>query len=415
MAKLKQKQKIVTTGLVIFSTIFVAAFVFLASYRWHLDLRLIEGWLIVPLGIVTALLVVLLNHLLQPLLYHDNNQLSRLVYKVFWIEKGKEVSPEKKAELEDKLLAFAQANPDLRVDAHRYLGDLAFAMMETDKAIKYYQKAINEIEPNTDQYYYVFNRIAAGLLRLGNYQLALQEFEYLAKIKPCYSVGLAAMYEFGWGVECDLKKANYLYKQAAQDGNDYAVVNLFETRWRLSHQIPDSEIEGYAAYMLKWHDQEGFLAGVPALTESAEAGYAPSQYELGTLYMEGKLGKNKASEAFHWLRKGADQDYPPALHNLGFLVQMRCMDPIRGNVNKPKIPGTLLFDNDLRLDCYDAGKRLILQAAEGGFAPSQHSVGATLLREGNREKAKPWLRLAARQGYKKAIDDYEKYFGKPEP
>ena len=41
MAKLKQKQKIVTTGLVIFSTIFVAAFVFLASYRWQLDLRLI--------------------------------------------------------------------------------------------------------------------------------------------------------------------------------------------------------------------------------------------------------------------------------------------------------------------------------------------------------------------------------------
>lgn len=348
---------------------------------------------------------------LQQYEFHENGQFSRLIYQMKRIEGGKTVSPEKMAKLKRRLLAVVDANPELAIEANRYLGDLAFATMETDEALRYYAEALNHVSPNTDEYFYLLNRSTAGLLRVGNYQVALKEFKYLAEIKPYYSIGLAAMYEFGWGVEPNLEEASHLYKQAMQEGNDLAVMNYYEVQWRISHSVPDSDKDGYAEYMLKCHDQEGYTAGVPALTESAEAGYAPSQFELGTLFMQGNLGRNKHAEAFRWLRMGADQNYLPALHNLGFLIQMRCMDPIKGDINKPKVPGTLLYDDKVRWSSYRSGLALIQQAADAGYPPSQHSIGATYLRDGQRDKAKIWLKRAADQGYKKALDDYKQTFG----
>lgn len=411
MATIQQKQHWGTSiSTAVITLLFIIPFI-LFQFLWEGKFTKYGIWLAILIVIVAVPLVLWINHLLKPLLYHDNNQLSRLIYQVKLVESGKEIGREKAANLKKQFLAFAKANPDLEGEAFRYLGDLAFAMRDTEEALRHYAEVLNRISPESEDYPYLINRSAAGLLRVGNFQIALKEFKYIADINPFYSVGLGAMYEFGWGVERDLKKSCLLYEQASRNGNDLAVINLYENRWRKEHSIPDSE-DGYAVYMFKWHNQEGYKAGVPALTASAKAGYAPSQYELGTLFMEGKLGKNKQAEAFRWLRLGADQNYPPALHNLGFLVQMRCMDPVKGNINKPKIPGTLLYDDKVRWASYHAGNELIQQAAELGFAPSEHSVGCTLLQNGQRKEAEFWLRCAADQGFKKAIDDYEKAFGK---
>lgn len=343
---------------------------------------------------------------------HENDQLSQLIYRVKRIEGGKSVGLEQMVELKQQLLAFAEANPKLEGEAYRYLGDLAFAMMETENSLKYYAKALDKLERDSDDYLYVFNRYAAGMLRVRYYAEAFREFESLANTKPFYSIGLAAMYEFGWGIEPDLEEASRLYKQAMLEGNDLAVMNYYEVQWRMSNPVPDPYKDGYAEYMLKCNDLEGYKAGVPALMESAKAGYAPAQFELGTLFMQRNLGRNKRAEAFHWLRLGANQNYLPALHNLGFLVQIGCMDPIKGDINKPKIPGTLLYDDKVRFSSYESGMALIQQAADAGYPPSQHSIGATFLRAGNHDSAKVWLKRAANQGYKQAKEDYEKTFGK---
>lgn len=377
----------------------------------HIPDKEVFFFVCIPLTIILCVVIVWMTFRLQQYQFHENGKFSRIIYQMKRIEGGKVVSPEKMAELKRQLKAVVEADPALEIEANRYLGDLAFATMETDEALQYYAEAINHVSPNTDEYFYLLNRNAAGLLRVGNYQVALKDFKYLAEIKPYYSIGLAAMYEFGWGVEPNLEEACRLYKQAMLEGNDLAVMNYYEVQWRMSNPVPDSGNDGYEEYMLKCHDQEGYKAGVPALTESAEEDYAPSQFELGTLYMHGHLGRNKQAEAFHWLRMSANKNYLPALHNLGFLVQMRCMDPIKGDINKPKIPGTLFYDDKVRWSCYESGMVLIRQAAKAGYPPSQHSVGVTYLRQGQSDKAKVWLKRAANQGYKKALDDYERAFG----
>lgn len=409
-----KKQKRLKNFILVFGLIygfFIIAAMSVCGIILHLSEKEVFWFVCIPLTIILCVVTVWMTLKLQQYQFHENGQFSRIIYQMKRIEGGKVVSPEKMAELKRQLIAVVEADPALEIEANRYLGDLAFATMETDEALRYYAEALNHVSPNTDEYFYLLNRSTAGLLRVGNYQVALKEFKYLAEIKPYYSIGLAAMYEFGWGVEPNLEEASRLYKQAMLEGNDLAVMNYYEVQWRISNSVPDTDNDGYAEYMLKCHDQEGYKAGVPALTESAEAGYAPSQFELGTLYMQGNLGRNKQAEAFHWLRLGADQNYLPALHNLGFLVQMKCMDPIKGDINKPKIPGTFLYDDKVRWSSFESGMVLIRQAAEAGYPPSQHSLGATYLREGQNDKAKIWLKRAANQGYKKAIDDYEHAFG----
>lgn len=394
----------------VYSFFLIAVLVF-CSVKLHLTRSELVFFVSLPLTIIFCAVIIWMSIRQRRFDLHENSELSSLIYRVKQIEEGKTVGPEEISELKNQLLDFAKANPETESEVHRYLGDLAFATMETEESLKYYAKALDKLERDSDDYLYVYNRYAAGMLRVRYYDEALREFEFLANTKPFYSIGLGAMYEFGWGVEPDLKKACQLYQQAMRAGNDFAVVNYYEARWRIWNPVPDPDKDGYAEYMFKCHDQEGFKAGVPALTESAEAGYAPSQFELGTLLMHGNLGPNKQAEAFRWLRMSADKNYLPAMHNLGFLIQMRCMDPIKGDINKPKIPGTLLFDGKVRIHSYESGMALIHQAAEAGYPPSQHSIGATYLRDGQNDKAKLWLKRAADQGYKQALDDYENAFG----
>ena len=361
--------------------------------------------------VVLVLLIVWVTVKQQRRQLHGNDQLSRLVHSVKRMEAGKVFSEAKVNRIRETLLTLAKGNPDLQGDAYRYLGDLEFSLKNTEDSMKHYVKALDYLKQGSEDYYYVFNRYAAGLLRVGAYVEAYREFEYVANINPYYSVGLAAMTEFGWGMDPDLNEASRLYKPAMLAGNEQAVMNLYEVQWRMTHPVAIFGKDGYAEYMLKCNSQEGYQAGVPSLTESAEEGYAPSQFELGTLCMQGSLGANKHAEAFRWLRLSADQNYLPALHNLGFLIQRRCMDPVEGDINKPKIPGTLFYDDKVRWSSYQSGMALLKKAAEAGYPPSQHSIGATYLREGDRASAKIWLKRAADQGYKKAQDDYLNAFG----
>lgn len=401
MATIKQKQSRLVAFTVVLAILLCTGAVLLNSFVLRLD----SSWIIyVIILFVVVPLIILMHVWMQRYMLHDNNKLSCLIYRVKLVEARKISDVGKINELKNKFLDFVKTNPELQGDAYRYLADLEFATFDTEAAMQHYSEALNRTPSDTDDYLYMINRRATGLMRLGSYQAALKDYEYVAQNNPFYSREYAMIYEFGWGVERDLEKSCQLYEQAARHGNDLAVVNLYENRWRMAHPVPSAD--GYAEYMKKCFSQEGYMAGVPELTASAEAGYAPSQYELGTLFKEGLLGANKRAEAFTWLKRGADQHYLPAMHNLGFLED------------------------------YNVGMAIILEAAEQGYAPSQHSIGCSYWQRLNRddatkavdedsrrslsqeerdkltEESKLWLKRAIDQGYKNAVNSYEAFFGK---
>lgn len=375
MSALEDRKQGVITAMTVVIVLFITVGVFVARYAWGLQGYAFTVFSAILAGI-SVLLAIVINNRFQPYLYHDNKQLSRLVYQVKLLEdERKKLSQAEAGKLKDEFLDFAQGHPEMESEVHRYLGDMAFAMRDSDEAMRQYSAAMELLSRNSDDYFYVINRRAAYMLRKGDFEEAFKEFKYVSQAKPLYSVGLAMMYEFGWGVECDLDEAYRLCEQSYKDGNENAVVSYSEVQWRRTHPVP--EPDGYAKYMLKWFSQEGFMAGLDDLKQSAEAGYAPAQYELGVLFMEGRLGKNKGQEAFYWFKKGVDQKYLPAMHNLGFLIQMKCMDPVLGDVNKPVIPGTMLYKNRIRIASFYAGYQLILEAAKAGYGPSKYSVAHT--------------------------------------
>lgn len=55
--------------------------------------------------------------------------------------------------------------------------------------------------------------------------------------------------------------------------------------------------------------------------ESARQGYASSQYQLGQMYVDGKVVTQDYAKALRWYQLAALQDYPSAQYSLGELYQ----------------------------------------------------------------------------------------------
>lgn len=231
---------------------------------------------------------------------------------------------------------------------------------------------------------------------------------------------------FGWNGRQDLEKAETLLRQAMADGIPEAVPHLYELLWRKSHVVPAEVFQGYSQYIASAFRGQGYQSGISRLTLSARKGYAPAQFELGTLYQHNQYGapQERKGEAFRWLKAAADQEYMPAIHNLGFLVQQAIVDPEEGDIYTPRVKGTLYYDKDIIVHCALKGHGLIQKAANLGYPPAQHSIGMRYLvgspdiqgKEMNlfpidRKEARFWLQEAARQGFRPAVDDYKKYFG----
>lgn len=71
---------------------------------------------------------------------------------------------------------------------------------------------------------------------------------------------------------------------------------------------------GLAAY------QKGdYVTALKEWRPLAEAGDAPSQYNLGILYLDGHGVPQSPAEAVKWFKRSADQDYTEAQHDLGAL------------------------------------------------------------------------------------------------
>ena len=74
--------------------------------------------------------------------------------------------------------------------------------------------------------------------------------------------------------------------------------------------------EGVAAY-----DAGNYAKALASFTKVADQGYAEAQYNLGTMYMDGRGVTQDDKQAVAWYRKAADQGYAMAQYNLGVMYE----------------------------------------------------------------------------------------------
>lgn len=72
--------------------------------------------------------------------------------------------------------------------------------------------------------------------------------------------------------------------------------------------------------------RDAFVAGdhaaaLPVIRSAANAGHMRAQNLLGAAHQYGQGVDQDATLALQWMQRSADQGYPPALHNLGYLYE----------------------------------------------------------------------------------------------
>ena len=414
-------------GAVLIATLLVMAITFAGIFMEY------NVWLIMAVDVAVAVVAVVIGMKVdRKRSFASDRKISGLIDKVQKLKGNKEDTAEVEREMEK-----ACENSPEAWKGYRALGELFLARGERSRAKNFFQKQEKLMPESSDSndMCTLWNQLGAIEMANGRFKEALPYYMKAAEREPVFCRGIGLMYEFGWGVDAEPFKAKELYDKAVAAGNSQAIANACELQWKLFWLTPREVWQGYADYMFGCHCGRTAAAGSSSLLDSARKGYAPAQFEIGTLYQNGQLGNDVSTmraEAFRWLRAGADQGFLPALHNLGFLVQQGVIDPVRGDIYKPKVKGTLLYDKKEIDYCTWEGHQLILRAAEAGYAPAQHSIGmryiiggqSQLLEDGENVKeqyremfvkdpvlAREWLEKAARQGFKPARDDLKTYFG----
>ena len=328
-------------------------------------------WVLIfaPIAIIT-LFTILGDDAYKRASFAENGRISNLIYKAGRMKKGKG-DP---SALEKKMLAACEGSPEAW-KGYRALGEMYIALGERSKARELLVKADKVLPDNSSpaDRSRLWNTLGAIALASGRGEEAMEYCLKAAVIDPVYYRGAGLMYEFGWSLKPDFQKAEELYQRAVDAGSDTALANLYGLKWRISTGEGREMWQGYADYMHGCHCGRTQVAGLSSLRESARKGYAPAQFELGTMYQHNQCGEDaptRRREAFKWLRASADQGFLPALHNLGILVQQAVIDPDRGDIYKPRIKGTLLYDEETVRYCAREGHNLILRAARAGYPPS---------------------------------------------
>ena len=136
----------------------------------------------------------------------------------------------------------------------------------------------------------------------GRFDMALRVFEPLVEIGyGAAQYELAEMYENGWGLKKDLKKASELYLKAAKQG--YAAA-----------QFKMSVIYGEGKILPK--DDKASMAW---LKKSAALGLAAAQFNYAVALADGVLVPTDHKKAFYWYQQSAFQNYVLAQYNLALM------------------------------------------------------------------------------------------------
>ncbi|MBP5160483.1 MAG: sel1 repeat family protein [Alphaproteobacteria bacterium] len=117
---------------------------------------------------------------------------------------------------------------------------------------------------------------------------------------------LGKIYQYGRPlIAQDVYHAEYWYKKAAAQGDKQAEQEIAKLKTMPVYKL-DAPVTTDEAWEIEW------------LRKSAQMGDSESQYQLGTLYQNGKLPKND-KKALAWYYQSAQQGNLPAMRALGFM------------------------------------------------------------------------------------------------
>ena len=169
-------------------------------------------------------------------------------------------------------------------------------------------------------------------------------------------------YDFGEGVEKDMKQAAEWYRKAADQGVANAQFNLGNC------YLNGEGVEKDPKMAVHWY------------RKAAEQGNAYAQFNLGCCYLNGEGVEKDLKQAVYWYRKAADQGNAYARFNLG-----QCYFNGKG------------VEKDLK-----QGAEWFRKAAEQGDADAQYNIGLCCKKgwgvEKDMKQAAEWFRKAAEQG-----------------
>lgn len=163
----------------------------------------------------------------------------------------------------------------------------------------------------------------------------------------------------------------------------------------------NAEAQWYAGIIFRdgLGNEKNIEKAIKWLRKAAEQSHFEARYDLGTLLVNEK--KQDEQEAFWRLFKAIKNGHPKALEFI-------CSKADEGNVIAKFYLGLCC--------CYGVGMKknknraiiLFREGAEQGYANAQYNL-STILKQGeteqDKEEAVEWLRKAAEQGHKKAIQE----------
>lgn len=333
-------------------------------------------WLTILATLVLAFATAQLSQTIgKRLSFASDKSLSRLLFQA---DKLKNSNAETD-KVERAIVAKCQNHPEAW-KGYKMLGELFIVRGNRNRAWDYFLRADKEFPESVSdsERAAVWNEIGGVAMASGRKEDAEAFFQKASEVDPSYYRGLGILYSLGWSEGKDADKALACFAKAISGGCDAAVANLYELRWRVSNDVDKYALDRFLDYLMCCHGGRGYRAGVHALKESAARGYVPAQFELGTLYQHAQYGDDtptRRKEAFRWLKSAADQGYLPAIHNFGFLVQQCVIDPVKGDIFRPAIKGTILYRRKDIDYCAAQGAKLIRRAAEAGYEPSRRCLG----------------------------------------
>ncbi|EGB04779.1 hypothetical protein AURANDRAFT_32031, partial [Aureococcus anophagefferens] len=204
---------------------------------------------------------------------------------------------------------------------------------------------------------------------------------------------LGCCYGNGRGTEVDVDKARYWFERAAAKGHEGAIENLAyldardgsgvkldkkkaERLYRMAADRGDAVAQHRIAWLL--HSEKKFEEAVRYFVLAANQGYTSGEFNLGCCYMNGEGTEVDLGKARYWFERAAAKGYQHAMNELADLDARKGLG--------------------VKLDMKKA-ERLYRTAADRGSAFAQSNLGAVLHSEKKFDEAFPYFALAADQGY----------------
>lgn len=303
-----------------------------------------------------------------------------------------------------------------------YRGVANPALRNFPTAVSYLQEALTLMD-DEDNFYrgLALNDIGICYMRpstMHNMEVARRNFLQASRYDRKYTVSLARMSLFGWGVPMDYFLALCFYDIATRAGWDGGMEN-YSYMVNVLNQDERGELDTLAMRGLEkayfyWQVSDQPQRALSSMTMSAEMGLLTAQFEMGLMLRTGDNYMNTNvdddDEAWRWFRRSADQGYAPGVTELARLCWLHTMDTAQGNIFEKGANGK--YSSRAYDQVFKECTKMLMRVATAGYPPAEQLLGQMYMKgephgtiKHDYKKAYYWLLLAKSNGLHAADDD----------